>query len=155
MEITSAHDIQQQRTSEKLSAALAAAPVAKKQIAALRKQAEDIAAKAEAAERTQVQAYANLEGLKQARAAASADLAELLQLQQAADNTDVEAKIQIVRLLASNRANDVFGKSNFLLSLDSLARLKVIAPAMPELLAEKQATAAALDRQIRDLSPAE
>jgi uncharacterized coiled-coil DUF342 family protein len=152
---TTALDIQAKRAAERITIALEAAPIVQKQITTLRKKAEALAAEAEVAERAQVQAFANLEGLKQARAAASADLAELLQLQQAADNTDVEAKIQIVRLLASNRANDVFGKSNFLLSLDSLARLKVIAPAMPELLAEKQATAAALDRQIRDLSPAE
>jgi hypothetical protein len=147
--LTAASDIQEQRKNERLTAALEAAPIAKKQIAALRKKAEAIAAEAAEVEAKQVQAFATLESLKQARAAATVDLATLLQLKLSADNANVETKSQIIRLLASNRGLDPFGKTNFLLTIDSIARLKVIAPMLPELLAEKQATIERLDEQIK------
>ena len=151
METITSADIQTQRAGERLAAALEASPAARKQILALHKQAEDIAAKAAAVEVEQLRAFATLESLKQARAAATADLAELLQLKRAAENTDVEAKNQVTRLLSGNRANDPFARTNFLLALDSLARLQVLAPVLPELLAEKQATIERLDAQIATL----
>ena len=152
MEITPAQDIQVQRREEQLCAAMETAPVGtKKQIAALRKKAELSLAEADRAEREQVQAHANLEELKQARLAATADLNELQRLAQGAANVDSEARNQVTRLLGGNRGNDPFAKTNFLLGLDALSRLLVLKPLLPELLAEKEAALSLINDQIKGM----
>jgi len=130
---TTTLDIQQRRTSERLANALEAAPASKKQIA------------------EQLRAWSEAQALTRARAAATADLADLRQLKAAADNVDAEARSQIIRLLAGNRAGagDPFARTNALRALDDLCRLKAIAPILPELIAEKEASIKRLDEQVK------
>lgn len=152
MDTTTTFDIQQQRIEERLIAAMDAAPKnTKRQINALRAKAEEALAMADSAEAKQVASCAALAALKQDRVNAAADLNELQQLAQGAANADGEAKNLIVRYLAGNRGIDPFAKSNFLLGLDAISRLKVIAHLLPPLLAAKQAAIERLDEELAKL----
>jgi hypothetical protein len=151
MEI-SPFDVQQQVIEQRLVSAMAAAPAGtKRQIAALRRKAEEALAQADESEAKQVQACALLASLKLDRSNAAADLGELRQLEGGLGTIGEAARGLVLRWLGSNRGNDVNGQRNFATGLDALCRLQLLAPVLPTLISEKEAALSLINDQIKGM----